>query len=226
MKNKLFSCIFALALILTFAVPTFAYSGSINVTMSYRGETVPGGTLTLYFVANPGDGAYYYGNSSFAGCGISLGNITSETIAENLAGYAITKNISGTTVTIDENGKASFSGLQEGLYLIIQNEAAIGFNEVNPFLVTIPYAGKYDVDATPKLDNMTKPTPEEPDEPEESDTEEIEDDDTPEGDTPEDETPKESLPQTGQLNWPIPVMAVSGLVLFAFGWCMRRADRK
>lgn len=27
-----------------------------------------------------------------------------------------------------------------------------------------------------------------------------------------------TLPQTGQLNWPVPVMAVSGLVLFAIGW--------
>lgn len=31
------------------------------------------------------------------------------------------------------------------------------------------------------------------------------------------------LPQTGQLNWPIPMMAVSGMLLFAYGWV---ADRK
>lgn len=31
------------------------------------------------------------------------------------------------------------------------------------------------------------------------------------------------LPQTGQLNWPIPVMAISGMLLFAYGWV---ADRK
>lgn len=31
------------------------------------------------------------------------------------------------------------------------------------------------------------------------------------------------LPQTGQLNWPIPVMAVSGMLLFAYGWA---TDRK
>ena len=30
------------------------------------------------------------------------------------------------------------------------------------------------------------------------------------------------LPQTGQLNWPVPVMAVSGLLLFAFGWTLDR----
>ena len=31
------------------------------------------------------------------------------------------------------------------------------------------------------------------------------------------------LPQTGQLNWPIPVMAISGMLLFAYGWV---TDRK
>ena len=31
------------------------------------------------------------------------------------------------------------------------------------------------------------------------------------------------LPQTGQLNWPIPMMAVSGMLLFAYGWM---TDRK
>ena len=30
------------------------------------------------------------------------------------------------------------------------------------------------------------------------------------------------LPQTGQLNWPVPVLAISGVVLFAFGWTLER----
>lgn len=33
------------------------------------------------------------------------------------------------------------------------------------------------------------------------------------------------LPQTGQLNWPVPVLAVSGVVLFAFGWALDRKYR-
>ena len=33
------------------------------------------------------------------------------------------------------------------------------------------------------------------------------------------------LPQTGQLNWPVPVLAVSGVVLFAFGWALDRKCR-
>lgn len=34
------------------------------------------------------------------------------------------------------------------------------------------------------------------------------------------------LPQTGQLNWPIPVLACSGVLLFAAGWCLNRKDKK
>ncbi len=33
-------------------------------------------------------------------------------------------------------------------------------------------------------------------------------------------TTKEELADTGQLNWPIPVFAVLGLVMFTVGWCM------
>ncbi len=33
------------------------------------------------------------------------------------------------------------------------------------------------------------------------------------------------LPQTGQLNWPVPVLAISGIVLFAFGWTLDRKYR-
>ena len=33
------------------------------------------------------------------------------------------------------------------------------------------------------------------------------------------------LPQTGQLNWPVPVLAISGVVLFAFGWALDRRYR-
>lgn len=37
-------------------------------------------------------------------------------------------------------------------------------------------------------------------------------------DIPPEETPMAKLPQTGLLQWPIPIMAVLGIVLFSFGW--------
>ena len=32
------------------------------------------------------------------------------------------------------------------------------------------------------------------------------------------------LPQTGQLNWPVPVLAVSGMLLFAAGWVLNKKE--
>lgn len=39
-------------------------------------------------------------------------------------------------------------------------------------------------------------------------------------------TPPSKLPQTGQLTWPIPVMVVAGLTLFALGWWLCFGNRK
>jgi hypothetical protein len=43
-------------------------------------------------------------------------------------------------------------------------------------------------------------------------------------DVPETKVPKTKLPQTGQLWWPVPVLAAGGLVLFAIGWRKRERD--
>jgi LPXTG-motif cell wall-anchored protein len=33
------------------------------------------------------------------------------------------------------------------------------------------------------------------------------------------------LPQTGQLNWPVPVLAMAGFLLMALGYRLRREDK-
>lgn len=39
-------------------------------------------------------------------------------------------------------------------------------------------------------------------------------------------TEKETLVDTGQLNWPVPVLAVSGLLVFSLGWVMLNCGKK
>lgn len=43
---------------------------------------------------------------------------------------------------------------------------------------------------------------------------------------PTDASSDEILPQTGQLNWPVPVLAATGLVVFAMGWGMFNRKRE
>lgn len=187
----------------------------------------------------------------FDGCAIELGDLTDSTLAGQLQEY-LSDNAEGTVREVDANGNVNFDDLELGLYLVVQTKASKGYKPVNSFLVSLPMAEdgewNYEVDASPKVgaytpEPETPPSP--PDKPDEPDTP-----DTPENpgnpdkpvapgnpdnpvapgspDNPvlpghPDHPVMNGLPQTGQLNWPIPMMAVSGMLLFAYGWV---ADRK
>lgn len=187
----------------------------------------------------------------FDGCAIELGDLTDSTLAGQLQEY-LSDNAEGTVREVDANGNVNFYDLELGLYLVVQTKASKGYKPVNSFLVSLPMAEdgewNYEVDASPKVGAYT-PEPETPpfppDKPDKPDTP-----DTPENpgnpdnpvapenpdnpvapgspDNPvlpghPDNPVMNGLPQTGQLNWPIPMMAVSGMLLFAFGWA---TDRK
>ncbi len=120
------------------------------------------------------------------------------------------------TVVIDTSGNASFTGLEEALYLVVRTKAAPPnqsyFSE--PFLVSVPllWDGKlqYTVTASPKY-GWTPPVPDKPSNPDVPDpevpTKPIE---------PAPDVPK--LPQTGQLNWPIPILLFIGGLFILIGW--------
>lgn len=212
MKRRILSFICVLMLLCAVSisvsahdVPDLSRSGTIHITMRHGDVTIPGGTLTVYRVGMIYEDNGNYGyvlTEEFAESNISLVNIQSAELASDLSDYAQTNSIPGETKTIDENAQVNFENLELGLYLFVQYEAAEGYNLANPFLVSVPAVvdGQYiyDVDGTPKLDPITvKPTePTEPTEPK-----------------PQEPT----LPQTGQLNWPIPLLAVVGLLFLTVG---------
>ena len=112
---------------------------------------------------------------------------------------------------------AGFSGLAEGIYLVVQTKAANGYEMFSPFLVSLPMREngqwKYQVEAMPKIEVSVSGKPETPVKQPVS-------------------TPKPvssgnnlRLPYTGQLIWPVPVMAIAGMLLFAVGWSLRK-DKK
>lgn len=192
-------------------VPDITRKGSICITMQLEGKAVPGGTLTLYKagVIDENDGNYSFVPSEpFRDYGASFGDEYSDRLAVSLTEYVREHRLSGTERNIGSDGIVLFTALDPGLYLLIQDVAAEGFQTAAPFLVSVPMTENgsyiYDVEADPKVE-LTK-APAEPEEPV-----------TPVG-------PK--LPQTGQLNWPIPLLVVLGLCLLSVGWLLCFGKRK
>lgn len=207
----------------------WSMSGDSSIMVEIKdedGEMVTDGSLTIYQVAlleqNNGDMVYSF-TSDFSGCGLSLGNVTADstTLASKLAAYVSANHITSTSKT-NTNGTVVFDNLELGLYLIVQTTESAGYYTMNPFVVSVPLdvndTWVYNVDASPKV-GVLAPQPEEP-EPEEPETPELE--------TPEPETPvtTTTLPQTGQLNWPVPVLAVCGLLLIGLGSVLLFSDRR
>ncbi len=220
-------------------------AGDSSITVTLRdeeGEAAGKGTLILYQVASLilDDGNMVYNfTEDFEDSGVSLTDVTgsastlSET-AQTFASYAEVGNLAGfQKETL--SGTYTFTGLDLGLYLIVQEQAADGYQIVAPFLVTVPLADEetgdwiYDVDASPKTETLSEESPEEvpPEEPpeEEPPAEEPPEENPPREDPPDTVTDP-PLPQTGQLNWPIPVLAAGGLLLVTLGGIMVLGDRR
>ncbi len=229
------------------ASPDPARTGSICVTLYsdfLNGTAVTDGSLTLYHVADlqlgEGNGTYVY-TEAFAGCEESPDG-TDPGLAETLAEYAAGHGIPGTAAEVGEDGSVLFPVLSPGLYLIVQTRPSEGYYAAEPFLVMLPLFGEngweYDVDASPKMEELKKI-------PEETETsellekyEEVEEDEEFEDETSSasgsvtgtpggggrSDSASGTLPQTGQLNWPIPLLTAVGLFLIILGFALRREN--
>lgn len=196
------------------AVPDESRNGhcSITVTMTYKEKAVRGGKLALYKV---GDVAENDGNYSFVpveairGDIPEFGDIQSPELAGKLA--KLEKKLTPVTadpVTVGKDGKATFSNLTFGLYLVVQKTAASGYRKIAPFLVSVPYLYRdeyqYELTSQPKTDLEQEVKPTAP---------------------PSSGGGGGKLPQTGQLWWPVPLLICAGLGCIAVGLFRRREDR-
>lgn len=222
MKRRIVCALSALVLLCALVMSVYAVealdlsrTGSISITMSYLAEPVPGGTLTLYRVAevaveNEADYSFRY-TEAYAGCEASLEALNDSQTAWTLAEYTARNEIAGLKQQIDEEGKIFFGDLELGLYLLVQEDPAEGYDTANPFLVSVP--GKengsyiYEVNASPKLNLEPLPTdpPTEPTDP---------------------PPPPPDIPQTGQTKWPVPLLLVGGLLLVVVGVWLAVTGRK
>ena len=215
--KAMFSILMALCLFCGVTVGAYAHEvpdgsrkGTITVEMKYNGNDVPGGALTAYRVGevqeNNGDYSFVK-TAGMEGFNGSYENIGSADLAEAVADFVTQQKLPAYAAAKNENGKAVFSDMEPGLYLIVQTEKSDGYEAMNSFLVSVPMNEDghyvYEVSAEGKFQLAQEPKPTTPDKPKDP-----------------------TLPQTGQLNWPVPMLAVMGLCLFAVGWMLRFGRRK
>ena len=220
MKNRILAVAVALIMIFAFTVnasateqsalmPDLTQKGSLTLSMLADGVPLDSGRLNLYRVAElknvVGDGYGFYLLDALGAVGATLDtdNLYDENQAQRLLEYA-KKALSSYDSMPIADGRVRFSDLEAGLYLVWQRteDASEGYYAISPFLISVPkwQDGTYtmQVDAMPKVPLVNRPPEEPPEEPP----------------TP---PPPPELPKTGQLNWPIPVMATIGTVLLIIG---------
>lgn len=186
-------------------------TGSISLTVKDKdGVAATGGSIACIQVArvrlDDGDLSYELTNG-FERTSLSLDAF----VDERESASELTKKVervlparAAKKICQISGGKVTFSNLKPGLYLIRQQQGFRNHSSIQSFLVTLPMNESsgwvYEISATPKAGTVSRNTP-----------------------------PKKPsggggsrLPQTGQLNWPVPVLAVSGLVIFSLGWWLTR----
>jgi LPXTG-motif cell wall-anchored protein len=222
MKNRILSLLTALVLLLAMIIPasaTFAdelvsmpdltKKGSLKLHMDVDGVALNSGSLKLYRVATvtqvKEDVFDFLLLDVLAAAGATLDtrDLYDGVQAQRLLDVSREALPEPLTAPIAD-GEAVFQDLDAGLYLVWQGaaDACDGYDPIHPFLISVPrwQNGAYTmyVEADPKVPFHTEPTePTEPPPP-----------------------PPPHLPQTGQLNWPIPAMAIAGAVLLVLGWIL------
>ncbi len=232
--------------------------GSLKVDFSYANGSghAQDGSVLLYQVAvllpdTNGDETYVL-TEDFIDCGFLPADVNDEMNHDLAAGLAAwideQGEITGTAYAVDpEEGTVSIEDLVQGLYLLTQQEDSTKSYAFSPFLVTIPYEGNNNVDASPKVEvtTLASETPSPSATPQASVTPKptvspIEKPHvtysprasiSPRAQTPENSDslvqPSEvkaasMLPQTGQLFWPIPFLTGGGLLFLVLGCFLRR----
>lgn len=222
MRKRIFAFVIVLLLLCSLPVAASAESpvdmnarGSITVNAVYDKKPLEGLKLTCIQVGKlvEKDNEYYY-ESLFSRDMFTTKTIHDPKHPEKMLKLVESSHKKGITNKTDRHGSVAFDNLKPGLYLICQRESYTKDGKtyaIQPFFVTIPLDGKYQVEAKCKL-GIDVSCSEQPCPPASKPT----------------YTPNYSakLPQTGQLSWPIPVMACSGMFFFGLGWWLCFGKRK
>ena len=203
--KRILPLILCVLMLCSFAISAqAAQDGSIEVKIKYNGQNVNGGELIAVRVGYMDLEAGAFKRLTDDRVIENIGQPSAVTAMQKYYKEATDKSEFTVRKVRVKDGIAKFEDLTSGLYLIYQEKAADGYNKLAPFLVTVPYQGVYDVTVDSKSELEREPTEPGPTE----------------GD------PDDKLPQTGQLNWPVPVMAAAGIILFLLGVVLCREPER
>lgn len=150
MLRKLRLTLFSAMLLLSVSVRANAmqWEGTIRVSVDAGELPVIKGAVTLHQVGVPVDGGYRI-TENFGGGLVKQEDAFSENLAQWLSEAADSE---GRTLYLDVEGDASFTNLQDGLYLVVQTEAVEGFHLIEPFLTAVGGDFGSRIHAQPKME--------------------------------------------------------------------------
>ena len=218
-----------LALAAVFACPALAVwvdtGRTCSLSLEAKEGDVPmaGMTFAIRQVASMDSQGRYALLADYAASGVELNGLENagqwKDAGDALAAYTAAGNLPVlASRTVDRAGKAAFTGLAGGVYLVTADSVKVDGQRYTmaPYLLAVPgWAPEggwlYDVVSLPKCERT--PEHDKPDSP---------------GATPTatplspGQTPGGKLPQTSQLKWPVPVLAAAGMVLMGVGFALNR----
>lgn len=191
---------------------------SLRLECRYEDRALSGAAARIFRVADVDERAAYTLTAAFAPSGVALTELDSGgqwlAAATELSAWAERHSLPPQAEQVaDSRGTAVFSSLKAGLYLVELPplRTAAGTYTFTAFLAAVPVLEdevwssaavaqpKVAFDGAQEPSMPDRPAPDTPQQPEQP------------------ETPEERLPQTGQLRWPVPVLAAAGMGLLALG---------
>lgn len=148
MFRKIICTLGALATVVLLRLPAAAAeAGSIRIFPSCAGQLVMDGEVALYRVGEPEEGGYRV-TDGLADWTIWEEELNSRELIDWLMQQEKKNEMTG---VITHGGGAYFSGLSNGLYLVVQREAAEGYFCFRPFLVSVPEKNQWDIVTYPQI---------------------------------------------------------------------------
>lgn len=155
--RKLFA-LFAVGLMLTVLLSNVAAAGpgSLRIELKEHGNPIKGAEVRICKAGHPVQGGYILANEYGGGFVTEM-----DVMLPALAQWLAEKGGAYTSENTDTEGIAAFYGLEEGLYLVIQEKSAEGYTPIVPFLITLPWDGNvWEITASPKTERLPSVLPE------------------------------------------------------------------